>query len=334
MALQNRLMQLGYFSSDVDGNYGAATAKAIKLFEKTYGKEQTGIATVSLQKTLFSTSAKPYPGATATPEPEYVQLRPGDKGDRVKVAAAVKELGYFTGDIGGNYLEKTTAAVKLLRRPTARSRPASPPCHCKRRCFQLRQSLSRARPRRLRPSTSASPGNTGNRVKKLQQRLKDLGYFTGNIGGNYLDLTTAAVKRFQKKIGVKQTGIANVALQQRLFADDAPAYKSSAKPTPAPAGETLKMGSTGDRVTALQNRLMELGYLSEDDIALGKYEASTRNAVIDAQLDRGEESDGTADPDPAIHLLRRSVQLPGHGRGRLTALNWRSAGPLTRGPAL
>jgi len=130
-------------------------------------------------------------------------------------------------------------------------------------------------------------------VKMLQTRLKELGYFTGSIGGNYGELTTAAVKRFQKKIGANQTGNATVALQQKLFAADAPQYKS----TGGAGYKALKMGSTGDEVIALQNRLMELGYLSEDDIALGKYEKATRDAVIDAQLARGYESDGTADDD-------------------------------------
>ena len=143
---------------------------------------------------------------------------------------------------------------------------------------------------------SLKPGDSGTRVKQLQTRLKELGYFSGNIGGNYGELTTAAVKRFQKKIGANQTGNATVALQQRLFADDAPTYKSSGDTSPD-TGATLKIGSTGDQVTLLQNRLMDLGYLSEDDIALGKYEKSTRDAVIDAQLARGYESDGTADPD-------------------------------------
>ncbi len=131
-------------------------------------------------------------------------------------------------------------------------------------------------------------------MKKLQTRLKELGYFSGNIGGNYGELTTAAVQRFQKKIGANQTGKAPIALQEKLFADDAPAYKSSGDSDPD-TGTTLKVGSTGEQVKLLQNRLMELGYLSEDNISLGKYEKSTRNAVIDAQLARGYESDGTAD---------------------------------------
>jgi peptidoglycan hydrolase-like protein with peptidoglycan-binding domain len=298
MALQNRLQDLGYFSGDVDGNYGSSTASAVKRFEKAYGKPQTGVATVSLQKTLFSSSAKPYEeSATPTPkptaEPEYVELRPGDTGNRVKqLQTRLKQLGYFDGDIGGNYLEKTTRAVKLFERAYGKDETGIATVSLQKTLFSdSAKPYEGATPTPAPEYVKLSPGDSGERVKKLQTRLKELGYFTGNIGGNYGELTTAAVKRFQAKIGANQTGVATVTLQQKLFADDAPLYKSSA------TYKTLKMGSTGDEVSALQTRLMELGYLSEDMIALGKFEKATRDAVIDAQLARGYESDGTADND-------------------------------------
>ena len=298
MALQNRLQALGYFSGDVDGNYGSSTVTAIKRFEKAYGKTQTGVATVSLQKTLFSDSAKPYEGATPTPAPtaapEYVELRPGDTGNRVKrLQQRLKDLGYFDGEIGGNYLEKTTKAVKLFQRAYGKDESGIATVSLQKTLFS-----DSAKPYEGSTATPApkyvklSPGDSGERVKKLQTRLKELGYFTGNIGGNYGELTTAAVKRFQGKISANQTGVATVAMQERLFADDAPLYKGSNT-----TYKTLKMGSTGDEVAALQQRLMELGYLSEDMIALGKFEKATRDAVIDAQLARNYESDGTADDD-------------------------------------
>ncbi len=305
MAVQNRLKELGYYSGDTDGNYGSSTVKAVKLFENAYGKDQTGVATVSLQKTLFSDSAKPYKGATPTPAPEYVELRPGDTGTQVKrLQTRLKELGYFDGDIGGNYLEKTTAAVKRFERAYGKDETGVATVALQKTLFS-----DSAKPYKGATATPApeyvklSPGDSGTRVKKLQQRLKDLGYFTGNVAGNYGELTTAAVKRFQKKIGVEQTGVATVKLQQSLFAGDAPAYKSGT------TYKTLKVGSTGDEVTMLQNRLMELGYLSEDDISLGKFEKSTRDAVIDAQLARGYESDGTADADFQTYIFSEEAYL-------------------------
>lgn len=115
------------------------------------------------------------------------------------------------------------------------------------------------------------PGDSGNAVKKLQKRLKELGYFEGNVAGNYKDLTTQAVKDFQTAIGVEADGIATAALQERLFADDAPAKEASVSYT------ELKYGDTGAEVKNLQKRLKELGYF-EGDIG-GNYLEKTQNAV-------------------------------------------------------
>jgi len=49
-------------------------------------------------------------------------------------------------------------------------------------------------------------GATGASVKALQQRLKDEGFYGGAIDGKFLTSTVVAVKAFQKKHGIKQTG--------------------------------------------------------------------------------------------------------------------------------
>jgi uncharacterized protein YgiM (DUF1202 family) len=51
------------------------------------------------------------------------------------------------------------------------------------------------------PYQQLSPGDTGNAVKKMQTRLKALGWFGGTIGGNYLTRTTQAVKDFRTRRG-------------------------------------------------------------------------------------------------------------------------------------
>ena len=49
-------------------------------------------------------------------------------------------------------------------------------------------------------------GDTGEKVKKIQVRLKELGYFNGAIGGNYLDLTKTAIEDFQLNNGLHVDG--------------------------------------------------------------------------------------------------------------------------------
>lgn len=50
-------------------------------------------------------------------------------------------------------------------------------------------------------------GSSGDDVKELQRYLKSLGFFNGSIGGNYLEITTSAVKAFQKKYGLTVDGM-------------------------------------------------------------------------------------------------------------------------------
>ena len=60
-------------------------------------------------------------------------------------------------------------------------------------------------------------GAKGDEVKKVQQRLIDLGYLTGKADGNYGTKTVSAVKAFQKAMGLEETGEADDATQKALF---------------------------------------------------------------------------------------------------------------------
>ena len=73
---------------------------------------------------------------------------------------------------------------------------------------------------------SLSLGSTGIAVQALQSRLKELGYFTGDVSGVFDNATEVAVKRFEQTYGTMQTGVATVKLQLKLFASNAPAYNT------------------------------------------------------------------------------------------------------------
>lgn len=52
-------------------------------------------------------------------------------------------------------------------------------------------------------------GSKSEEVTKIQTRLKSWGYFSGDVTGYYGTETTKAVKKFQKKHGLKETGVAD-----------------------------------------------------------------------------------------------------------------------------
>ena len=60
-------------------------------------------------------------------------------------------------------------------------------------------------------------------MKALQQRLIDLGYLTNDkADGVYGNNTVAAVTKFQNKVGVSVTGVADEMTQAMLFMENAP----------------------------------------------------------------------------------------------------------------
>ncbi len=68
---------------------------------------------------------------------------------------------------------------------------------------------------------TCKPGDYGEVVKKLQKKLKKLGYYTGEIDGDYGNGTKTAVKNFQKRNGLKVTGEANKKTISKLNSGDA-----------------------------------------------------------------------------------------------------------------
>lgn len=51
-------------------------------------------------------------------------------------------------------------------------------------------------------------GSTGNEVRQLQQKLKDLGFYTGSVDGVFGSATQSAVRSFQRSVGITADGIA------------------------------------------------------------------------------------------------------------------------------
>lgn len=71
-------------------------------------------------------------------------------------------------------------------------------------------------------STVLKKGDQGPSVNELQERLKELGYFTDNTTYYFGNVTEAALKDFQAAAGLSATGICDEATRKALFADDAP----------------------------------------------------------------------------------------------------------------
>ena len=97
-ALQKRLQELGYLTSEVTGKYNNATVKAMKAFEKAAGLKVNGTASAEDQIALFAEDAptKPTPAPTNTPKPTKTPNRSATYG-KLDFAAVGQEPERYQG---------------------------------------------------------------------------------------------------------------------------------------------------------------------------------------------------------------------------------------------
>jgi peptidoglycan hydrolase-like protein with peptidoglycan-binding domain len=138
--------------------------------------------------------------------------------------------------------------------------------------------------------------STGAEVKKLQQRLIELGYLAkGYDTGNYLDKTVTAVKAFQAANGLSADGVAGIKTLTALYSStDKSKSKAASTTTSSGKVRTLKYGCKGDDVVALQDRLRELGLFTGK--STGNFYSVTRDAVVAFQKKNGLTADGVVGP--------------------------------------
>ncbi|MDY5730270.1 MAG: peptidoglycan-binding protein [Eubacteriales bacterium] len=174
-------------------------------------------------------------------------------------------------------------------------------------------------------------GAEGARVKELQKRLKQLGYYSGKEDGKFGAGTEEALKNFQSNNKIKADGIAgNTTLKTIYSKNPVKANTSSntnkinntSKSTNTNTKKTdttstaprLKhmpnvpknkyisttKSTSGTDVKNLQNRLIDLGYLV--GTADGVYGAATEKAIISFQKANLPYADGVVGPDTFAKL--------------------------------
>lgn len=114
--VQQRLKDLGYYDGQVDGQYGAGTAEAVRLFQEQHGLTGDGIVGEGTRAALFAATAQTYiPVDTATPAPDL--LKRGSSGDDViELQQRLKDLGFYSGSVDGSFGAGTEEALRLFQR--------------------------------------------------------------------------------------------------------------------------------------------------------------------------------------------------------------------------
>ncbi len=230
-ALQTALTDLCYYSGDVTGRYGEATKTAVEDFQRDFALAVTGVADKATQEAIYAA--------------EYRPLRLGCGGEDVRQAQIrLMALGYYTGKISGRYLPATQEAIRLFQTANALPITGEADVQTLERLFSG-DAISRDSSAAATPTPSPTPGmhlsdetttptpaptvafvkklqynkSKGEEVKLVQTRLTELGYYSGNISGNFLGHTRNAVKAFQQQNALSVDGIVGENTWNALFND-------------------------------------------------------------------------------------------------------------------
>ena len=237
--LQNRLMELGYMTSAADGSFGSMTESAVINFQETNGLTPTGIADSTTQTVLYSDSAERATAHTVA------------NNDTLRVQQALTRWGFMQGTPDGILGEATETGVAEFKNylstipgyaayaatpspiPMVTPEPGEQDIvldvpivstvsingHTGEITENVVKFADGEYPFQVYQMT-VQKGSAGPEVWRVQRRLHQLKYLykpDGSFGG----LTENALKYFQRKNGLKETGIADEATQNRLFSSDA-----------------------------------------------------------------------------------------------------------------
>ncbi len=233
----------------------------------------------------------------------YQPMQYGDNGENVLlIQEQLQTLGYYEGKITGNYLDGTKDAVMQFQMDYGLEPTGIVDGETEAMIFSAQYRV-------------LTTGDSGDDVKRIQERLIALDYYNGKVSGDYLEGTTYGIKLFQEKSGLDATGTADVETQRMLFSSAAlsrfqeagaeatdnlgdindivfaaDGADSEQKTYDIEYNGKLTRGSQGSRVKQVQERLTELHYF--DGPISGNYMNLTIAAVKAFQENNGLKVDG------------------------------------------
>jgi peptidoglycan hydrolase-like protein with peptidoglycan-binding domain len=102
--------------------------------------------------------------------------------------------------------------------PTAKPTPTKQPTN--KASTPTAKPTKTAKPSEPRPEPVVvilRPGDSGPKVRAMQARLKQIGWFSGDVSNNYGSRTTEAIRGFQRKRGFPVTGVTDERTYNRIL---------------------------------------------------------------------------------------------------------------------
>jgi len=325
--LQTKLISIGYLKDKATGYFGKNTLAAVIKFQKDNRISANGIVGTATWNALNkrtssnTTSSGQQNASPSTNNTKAITLKYGDTGNEVKeLQTKLISMGYLNDKATGYFGKNTRdAVIEFQKKMGLRVTGVVYSDTLK----LLASTVNDANKPEEKPVGNGNQnqesqnlltlkyGDKGNEVKDLQTKLIKIGYLKSSATGQYDLFTRAAVIEFQKKMGLRVTGVAYSDTLNLLTSAVNEANKPEEKPEENGQQDqenqnllTLKFGDKGNGVKDLQAKLIKIGYLKGS--ATGYYDLSTRSAVIEFQNKKGLRVTGVAYSD-TLNLLASAV---------------------------
>lgn len=359
LKVQEQLIEKGYLNVEADGMYGRATADAVRKFQEEHGLEVTGIVDELTNEKILSEETV----STKQVQQKLIELGYLDgAADGIMGAATSGALGVFQQEHGlevTGTIDDATCEALFAGENTSEAEPeeeTDPIVRAQERLIELGYLSGRAdgdfgilskealRQFQLANGLTAdaelgeesleklfSDDAKGDEPRMIQNRLIKLGYLTGSADGILGAKSIAAIEKFQQLHNLEVTGEVNEETWSLLFSDSVTIIRPA-----------LYSGSEGESVKALQQRLIDFGFLNTG--ADGDYGENTFNAVyafqehlnaqgIEMEIDGGASSElqeylfsedyssyisdvRLGDENPEVRRIERQLRNLGYMDGR------------------
>ncbi len=255
-ALQKRLKELGFYTGSTTGYYGTKTQQAVMDYQTAHSLIVDGKAgpdtlslilgddfVISFHERVFTSSDK-----------NADSPQPGDKGTTVSyIQSRLKELEYYDyPSITGYYGPVTEKAVRNFQSTNGLKA----------------DGISGPETMAMLDSDNVKyfciyPGDRGDDVIKLQQRLSELGYFFGTATGYFGSITADALKEFQAQNRLVVDAKAGQNTRALLYSNDALSWDG----TDRVLGETPSSQSVSetDKMIAFANEQLGKPYVYDTE---------------------------------------------------------------------
>lgn len=240
----------------------------------------------------YQTATLTLPAATPLPKMQRDPL--SEKVWVDKLQAALKELGYYTGESTGVFDDETEEALikfqvdaDVIPHETAYGAGS----YGQMTQVALEQHLKNSEQGILSPGQKKfllglKSGEEGEEVTLLQKALQKAGVFNYAFTNTFGSVTEEAVKQFQSKQGLNATGEVDSFTLDKLYEVVSGVLERVPEAIEAAVKVLFKKGDKSDGVMDLQGKLKQAGFLDIDYLTT-LYGEQTQNAVYAFQLAQG-----------------------------------------------